>query len=253
MEEHFRKNGWLKADAPYDVKVQSITDRLRQVHGDSFDYSDLEYVSWDRPIKLFCNTHGGYFYATLSNLLKGAGCGICHSLSRVETTEQFLAKAFSVHGSDKYCYNLVEYSGTDVPVKIYCNTCSEVFEQKPHYHLAGSNCPKCSGRFYKFLYVLQSEDHPHLYKVGVSNNPTKRLVALRNELKNNWKQLGVYHLDGKSVLSLEQKIHFFLASFTYRGSLVPKGDGYTEVFSIKNPRVIADVISVIYKSGGIDG
>jgi Zn finger protein HypA/HybF involved in hydrogenase expression len=251
--EYFRDNGWLKADAPRDVKVQHITKRLEALHeGSGLDFSDLEYISWEHPVKVYCNNHQGVIYKRVSNLLKGTRCGVCHSLSRVETQEQFLEKALEVHGTEKYRYDKAQYSNTDTKVDIYCNTCEEYFQQKPHYHLAGSNCPKCAGRFYKFLYILQSEDNPQLYKVGVSNNPDKRIVALRNELKNNWKTLSIHHLDGKSVLKLEQKIHFFLAGYKYRGSLVPKGDGYTEVFNIKDSRIILEINKVLISSGGIN-
>lgn len=249
--EHFKSNGFLRADAPYEVKVQHLTNRLTALFGDAFDYSDLEYTTWDSHVKLFCNTHKGYIYKLPSNLMKGTGCAVCLGLSRVETQEQFLEKALEVHGPEKYSYAEAEYIKTDLKVKIFCNSCEELFEQKPHYHLAGSNCPKCAGRFYKFLYVLQSEENPSLVKIGISNNPQKRIVTLRNELKNNWIPLGIYHLEGRSVQKLEQKIHFFLAGFKYRGNLVPKGDGYTEVFNLKDRRVLIEIEKVILQSGGI--
>ena len=55
------------------------------------------------------------------------------------TTEIFIEKAKKIHG-DKYDYSLVDYKGCNIPVKIICNTCGEVFEQKPRKHLLGHGC-----------------------------------------------------------------------------------------------------------------
>ena len=59
--------------------------------------------------------------------------------------ERFIYKAITIH-DDKYNYDLVEYIDTETKVKILCNTCNNIFEQKPKYHLARRGCLKCSYR-----------------------------------------------------------------------------------------------------------
>jgi len=57
------------------------------------------------------------------------------------TTEEFISRARRVHGN-KYDYALVEYSVTDIPVKIICREHGE-FEQMPNVHLRGHGCQTC--------------------------------------------------------------------------------------------------------------
>jgi len=59
------------------------------------------------------------------------------------TTDEFISSARRVHGN-KYDYALVEYSVTDIPVKIICREHGE-FEQRPHNHLSGHGCNTCGG------------------------------------------------------------------------------------------------------------
>lgn len=57
------------------------------------------------------------------------------------TTKEFISKSLLVHG-DKYDYSKVVYKGMHVPVIIICPIHGE-FEQPPHSHLKGCECPHC--------------------------------------------------------------------------------------------------------------
>ncbi len=60
-----------------------------------------------------------------------------------KTNEQFIIDAYCKHG-DKYNYKLVNYKNNKTKVKIICPI-HGVFEQKPGYHLNGSECHICMG------------------------------------------------------------------------------------------------------------
>lgn len=57
-------------------------------------------------------------------------------------TQNFLSKAKSIH-KDKYDYSLVNYTNNKTKVKIICPI-HGCFDQIPHHHINGNNCPKCS-------------------------------------------------------------------------------------------------------------
>ena len=64
-------------------------------------------------------------------------------MPRKLTTTDFINKANNVWGN-KYDYSLVDYQGTDVPVKIICNK-HGIFEMTPHHHISDKRgCSKCS-------------------------------------------------------------------------------------------------------------
>lgn len=60
----------------------------------------------------------------------------------LKTKDEFISEAEFVHGK-KYDYNLVDYHGNKVKIKIICSE-HYIFEQTPKSHLSGSGCPKCS-------------------------------------------------------------------------------------------------------------
>ena len=60
------------------------------------------------------------------------------------TTTEFIEKARVIHG-DKFDYELAEYKGTDIKIKIKCKE-HGIFEQTPNSHLNGSGCPDYSHR-----------------------------------------------------------------------------------------------------------
>jgi hypothetical protein len=119
----------------------SFIAKAREVHGDRYDYSLVDYVSNRTKVKIICSEHG-MFEKTPSNHLNGQGCKHCSGKAK-GTTETFIAKAKEVHG-DRYNYSLVEYVNNAAKVKIICSE-HGVFEQKPNNHLKGRGCRHCAG------------------------------------------------------------------------------------------------------------
>ena len=64
--------------------------------------------------------------------------------SKKHTTEEFIEICQAVYGKDRYDYSLVEYDGNKNKVKIICNNCGVMFEQKAIHHMHGHGCPVCS-------------------------------------------------------------------------------------------------------------
>lgn len=61
-----------------------------------------------------------------------------------EVRNQWYVQKFQeVHGT-YYNYNLVNYVNSDLKVRIICKVHGE-FQQRPHDHLRGQDCPYCSG------------------------------------------------------------------------------------------------------------
>lgn len=115
----------------------------RKVHGDTYDYSKVSYLSAKSKVCIICRDHGE-FWQSPNNHLFGRGCPICAGNQRLSSNE-FVAKAKSVHG-EKYDYSKVSYSSAQEKVCIICPEHGE-FWQSPNNHLNGQGCPKCGGSF----------------------------------------------------------------------------------------------------------
>ena len=130
------------------IKTRSSTTeefikKAREVHGDRYDYSKVDYTKASKKVCIICPEHGE-FWQTANAHLCGAKCPKCVGGVR-SNTDDFVKKAREVHG-DKYDYSKVEYVNSTTKVCIICPKHGE-FLQKPVDHLSGSNCPICSGSF----------------------------------------------------------------------------------------------------------
>ena len=120
------------------TKDEFIT-KAREIHGDKYDYSKVNYVNNRTKVLIICPKHGE-FEQTPSNHLYGYGCPICAG-NQLMNKEEFITKAREVHG-DKYDYSKVNYINAQTKVTITCPEHGD-FEQRPGTHLFGSGCPSC--------------------------------------------------------------------------------------------------------------
>lgn len=125
------KWGTLKYD------VNNLLDRIKEIHGDKYDYSHINYINHDSKIKLICNKHGEFFKSPKNLLIKKQGCPKCgyeiSSKKRIWGRDKFIEKAKQIHG-DKYDYELVQYINATTKVKIKCFE-HGIFEQCPKDHI----------------------------------------------------------------------------------------------------------------------
>lgn len=109
---------------------EQIIDRFKNVHGDRYDYSLVEYNNSKTKVKIICSAHG-VFNQTPGKHCSKQGCPKCNNKN--VTTEEFIEKSIKKHGK-KYDYKLVDYKNSLEKVKIICDV-HGVFEQMPKTHL----------------------------------------------------------------------------------------------------------------------
>lgn len=126
------------------LTTEEFIKRAREVHGNKYDYSKVEYVNAHTKVCIICSKHGE-FYQKPNNHLNGQGCSKCFYPNIKLTTENFIQKAREIHG-DKYDYSRVEYKDTKTKVCIICNKHGE-FQQNFEKHIVRKcGCPKCAGK-----------------------------------------------------------------------------------------------------------
>src|SRR5574344_176556 len=129
-----------------------VLSRFHEVHGDTYDYSKVEYRGIDYPVDIICRIHG-MFHQTPYSHIRGSNCPECAKIERgrkksitskgthLSTKEEFVKKAIKVHESE-YDYSRVDYKGVKEKVEIICPKHGS-FWQTPAVHLQGKGCPKC--------------------------------------------------------------------------------------------------------------
>lgn len=119
--------------------------KAKEIHGDVYDYSLVDYRNCDTRVKIICKIHGEYTQTPYQHLL-GRGCQKCSAEKngknrKLEFAAEFIGRAISIHGN-RYDYGKVDYVGCQDDVCIICPTHGE-FWQQPNNHLSGKGCPSC--------------------------------------------------------------------------------------------------------------
>ena len=132
--------------------------KAKEIHGDKYDYSKVEYVDAHTKVCIICPIHGE-FWASPNTHLNGHGCPVCGKNKRL-TTDEFIKRAKEIHG-DKYDYSKVEYVRMHDKVCIICPIHGE-FLVSPANHLKERGCPKCKSR--KHLVTHYKSKNERIYK-----------------------------------------------------------------------------------------
>ena len=139
---------------------EQIIKKFKDVHGDKYDYSMVDFVKTTIKVCIICPEHGEFWQEPHAHM-KGQGCPKCgiisRSIKKSNTKESFIEKAINIYG-DKYDYSLVEYSHSKNPVKIICPI-HGIFEITPHSHIGKNHrgCPKCGNKSKGTLKKLNTE------------------------------------------------------------------------------------------------
>jgi very-short-patch-repair endonuclease/Zn finger protein HypA/HybF involved in hydrogenase expression len=115
--------------------------RAREVHGDRYDYSLVNYINSRTKVKVICKEHGEFLQVPYHHL-KGGGCPRCNG-GALKSQEIWLEDARKTHGV-RYDYSKVEYKNDHNKVTIICKEHGE-WKQHAGSHVRGCGCPRCNG------------------------------------------------------------------------------------------------------------
>jgi len=164
------------------LTIKSVLDKnnyfilkAKEVHGDEYDYSLVDYKNSYTKLKIICPKHGE-FEQIPNGHLSGKNCIKCSGVNK-STNSDFILKAKEVH-ADKYDYSLVDYKNAKTKVVIICPEHGQ-FKQTPNSHLVGNSCNKCGGKIKPtnsdfILKAKQIHNNKYSYEfVEYKNNHTK--------------------------------------------------------------------------------
>ena len=128
-------------------RLQDPIGDFRKVHGDTYDYSLVQYVNTHTHVDIICPEHGPFRQTPMMHK-QGTGCPDCWRARNKALGEQrsadfcetFAERAARVHGG-KYAL-LSKPTNAHDDVEVFC-TKHGPFTQKAHVHLLGHGCPVC--------------------------------------------------------------------------------------------------------------
>lgn len=138
----------IKVARDQTSNTEEFIKKARNIHGDRYDYSLVNYKNNRTQVEIICKIHGSFFQ-TPSGHLGGKGCKECGKKKSKEDTrsrimlskDEFIKRANNVH-KNLYDYSKIEYVDTRIKIKIVCKKHGS-FLQTPQKHMSGRGCPTC--------------------------------------------------------------------------------------------------------------
>ena len=160
------------------LTTEQFIEKAKNVHGEEYDYSLVNYKNNSTKVKIICEEHGVFEQKPNCHVDGKNGCPVCRYIksakSNSNTKEQFIEKAIKVH-KNKYDYSLVNYKNSSTKIKIICPE-HGVFEQRPNDHMY-YGCNECgykevgenSRKTNKYFINKSREAHNNKYDYSLVN------------------------------------------------------------------------------------
>ena len=191
--------------------TEEFIQKAKEVHGNKYDYSLVDYKNAKTKVKIICPIHGEFEQKPNDHLNK-RGCRKCGYEKNIKnnsiTTEEFIKRAKEVHG-DKYDYSLVDKSiTTHKNIKIICPIHGE-FEQIAWNHLCGHGCSICSKKVY-------SKGEKNIRNFLLNNNIDFQQQKTFEDLKDKYKLSYDFYIPSKNLLiEYNGEQHYKKSSFKH--------------------------------------
>lgn len=208
------------------LTVQKFIERAKQIHGEFYDYSEVDYKNANTKVIILCPTHGS-FTCTPWHHMDGVGCGDCwrekndkHADQQL-TQDEFLRRV--IHLPLDFSKSI--YAGRRKKVLVSCPVHGE-FMKSTASLLKGHGCKRCAADAYNKNRGITTAEfvkraikiHGNKYDYSkVKFNKLTDDIFILCDIHNGFYQQANSHLHGNGCIKCresrgEKKIRVFLES-----------------------------------------
>lgn len=135
------------------LTTDDFITRAKEIHGDTYDYSETIYIKRCEYVDVICPKHGKFkiIAGRHINPEHSFGCSLCYYEARnqLKGIAQFIKEAKEKHKNrygENYDYSNSVYTGAHKPITIVCKVHGEFTLTKARSHInQAAGCKKCSG------------------------------------------------------------------------------------------------------------
>ena len=117
----------------------SFLEKAKEIHGDKYDYSKVNYINSSTKVCIICPEHGEFWQSPNAHIIAKHDCPKC--AGRKLSKNELIKKYRSIHG-DKYDYTKFNYINAHTKSIVICSKHGEFLISHCH-HMNGEGCPKC--------------------------------------------------------------------------------------------------------------
>lgn len=154
-----------------------VLERFIKEHSNLYDYSNVNYTTYNTPINIGCQEHGNFEQPPYLHW-GGMGCPKC----KKDDIKLKVFRDFKKWHKNKYDYSKVKFDKIDEEILIICPEHGE-FRQYICNHRKGSGCPKCSKTRME-IYI--NENHNNIF---LENN--RKYFGMEIDLLNTRYKFGI--------------------------------------------------------------
>lgn len=107
--EHLQGYNCPKCSKHYIPTTQEWIEKAKQIHGDKYDYSKVEYINSNTPVCIICPKHGPFWQRPNDHVSKKCGCPRCNKSHGESIIEKYLKEN---------CIKYLDQYGIDIPENI---------------------------------------------------------------------------------------------------------------------------------------
>lgn len=193
------------------LTTEEFISRSKEIFGDKFDYSKVEYKNNRTRVILGCEIHGDFETIPNYHLSDKTCCQQCAKDIIIQkntmTQDDFLIKSKEVHGN-KYDYSKTIYKHINQKIIIKCLEHGE-FKQAPLHHIHNkSGCPKCGYMITKTKMTNENfikrstKMHQNKYNYSLVNiKGSSYKIDIICEKHGVFNQLPIAHINGQGCPS----------------------------------------------------
>jgi very-short-patch-repair endonuclease len=188
---------------PKKLTTVEFIEKAKNIHGNKYDYSFVEYINNHIKVKIICSIHGVFEQRPIEHL---SGCGCLKCSGKNKTTTDFISEANLIH-NNKYDYSLVNYKNSKLKIKIICKK-HGMFEQKSNNHLIGQGCSKCvkkhkptTKEFIQNAIKIHSNKYDYSLVDYINNSTKINIICKKHGI---FKQIPNSHLNGRGCPKCKQ-------------------------------------------------
>lgn len=134
------------------LSQEQAIQKMKNCHGNRYDYSKVIYKQSTTPVEIICPEHGSFFQTPTIHW-HGHHCPKCAKKSKNKLTLDIVIQRFKKAHGDKYDYSKLSYTGKLIPVEIICPD-HESFFARPVDHWNGTGCPKCTNKISRLEQIV---------------------------------------------------------------------------------------------------
>lgn len=143
---HLSGKGCKKCAGVDKLTTEQFIERAREVHGDRYDYSSVDYETTHKNVQVICREHGIFCIPPVAHIHNRRGCQKCQKIESTRKLTKPVTKVIEestrVHG-DKYTIVAESYVNRVTKMNVVCKI-HGMFSLTTSSFLAGRGCPSCA-------------------------------------------------------------------------------------------------------------